>query len=72
MEEITQEIREITKLFINVLMNTKLEEKNIPAIVEMLWGDFTKMDNMVAFIKNHPQSTQTEIITKAMEISGRN
>ena len=70
MEDISEEMRELTKLFIKVLMSMGLPDTTIMVITEMFWNKVEMMDEMVAFIKTNPNATETQVITKAMEISG--
>lgn len=63
-------MKEITQAFMNVLIGMKLQEKTIKAIVQMLWNQPNKMDELVKFIKANPKATDSDIIRRAVEIDG--
>ncbi len=55
--------------FIAVLMHTSLKDENVNFVTELMWEKREQMDQMVAFIKEHPQATQTELLKTAVKIS---
>ena len=47
----------------------KVQDKNIKAITQLLWENIQGMDKVIAFIKENPKSTESEILKEAIQIS---
>ena len=62
-------MKEITQAFMKVLMSMNVQEKNIKAITELLWGNLQGMDELMKFIKENPEATESEILKKATEVA---
>ena len=69
MTEITNQMKETTKAFMKILMSMNLPETSIKAITQMVWNKPEQMDKIVAYIKENPKATESQMLTKAMEIS---
>lgn len=59
-----QEIRD----FMIILKSLNLGDATIVGIAAMMDRDIGKTQEMVEFIKKNPNTTETELINKAMEI----
>ena len=59
-----QEIRD----FMIILKSLNLGDATIAGIAAMMDRDIGKTQEMVEFIKKNPNTTETELINKAMEI----
>ena len=53
----------------NVLIGMKVQDKNIKAITQILWENIQGMDKVIAFIKENPKATESEILKEAIQIS---
>ena len=62
-------MKETTKAFMKILMSMNLPETSIKAITQMVWNKPEQMDKIVAYIKENPKATESQMLTKAMEIS---
>ncbi len=62
-------MKEITQSFMKVLMCTNLSEENIKAITALFWMKPQHMDELVAYIKENPDATESELLKKATEIA---
>ena len=69
MTEITNQMKETTKAFMKILMSMNLPETSIKAITQMVWNKPEQMDKIVAYIKENPKATESQMLTKAIEIS---
>ena len=56
--------------FVGVLCATKISEAAIHGIGEMMWGNIPAMDELVEYIDNNPEATESQIIKKASIIMG--
>ena len=62
-------MREKTKSFMKILKDLELSEMTIKGITAMVWNNLEMMNKMVDYIEKNPQTTETQMINKAMEIS---
>lgn len=61
-------MKETTQAFMNVLIKANVQEQNVKAIVSFLWDNPVGMDEVVAFIKENPTATESDIIRKADDV----
>lgn len=62
-------MKETTQAFMNVLLSTNMQEKNIKAVTQLLWENLDGMDDLIAFIKDCPDADESEIMKEAVRIS---
>jgi len=60
-------MKEITQAFMKVLMSMQIQEKNIKAITQLLWNNLQGMDEVVKFIKENPNATESDVIKEAIK-----
>ena len=71
MEELTDYMREKTKAFMTILMDLNLPKATVEGETAMFWNNVDMMNEMVDYIEINTNATETQIIDKAIEISGR-
>lgn len=57
------------KAFMRVLKAMNLREETAVGITSLMEDETDKADEMVEFIKNNQNATETELINKALEIN---
>jgi len=60
-------MKEITQAFMKVLMSMQIQEKNIKAITQLLWNNLQGMDEVVKFIKENPNATESDVIKESIK-----
>ena len=65
MQEIKNTMKPYEKTFVHLLCAMKVSEDAICGIMAMLNGNTIAMDEVVAFIKENPQATESDIIKAA-------
>ena len=56
--------------FIALLCATRISEDAIQGICAMMWENVPAMDELVEYIDNNPEATESQIIKKASIIMG--